>query len=53
MSARPRSSKKQVHERSLLILKAEAFKRFEQTVSSPPEPNEKLKKAAQARRPWA
>ena len=53
MGAKPKAVKKKVQESSLLVLKKEAFKRFEQTMSNPPEPNEKLRKAAQAKRPWA
>lgn len=53
MSAKAKTVKKRSQESSLLLLNREAFKRFENTMSAPPEPNEKLKKAAQAKRPWA
>ena len=53
MSAKPKAVRKKVQESSLLLLKKEAFKRFEQTMSNPPEPNDKLREAAQTKRPWA
>ena len=53
MGVKTKAGKKKVPESSLLVLKKEAFKRFEKTMSNPPEPNDKLRKAAQAKRPWA
>ena len=53
MGAKTKTGKKKVQESSLLILEKEAFARFEKTMSNPPEPNDKLRKAAQAKRPWA
>lgn len=52
MSAKTKAAKKDIHDNTILILDDASFKRFENSIINPPAPSERLRQAAQAKRPW-